>query len=109
MSLEVINKAREQITEESLKIGGALANFIEEHLNEVCKSEDVATHITAEGKSIEDLISKIADEARKNARNNVGCLTDEEVLQIIDDYYEIHIKPSSNTTSPGTIDILDLM
>lgn len=109
MSLEVINKAREQITEESLKIGGSLANFIEEHLNEVCKSEDVATHITAEGKSIEDLISKITSEARKNARNNVGCLTDEEVLQIIDDYYEIHIKPSSNTTSPGTIDILDLM
>lgn len=109
MSLEVINKAREQITEESLQIGGSLANFIEEHLNEVCKTEDVATHITAEGKSIEDLISKITSEARKNARNNVGCLTDEEVLQIIDDYYEIHIKPSSNTASPGTIDILDLM
>lgn len=109
MSLEVINKAREQITEESLKIGGSLANFIEEHLNEICKTEDVATHITAEGKSIEDLISKITSEARKNARNNVGCLTDEEVLQIIDDYYEIHIKPSSNTTGPGTIDILDLM
>ena len=104
MSLEVINKAREQITEESLKIGGSLANFIEEHL-----TEEVAKHITTEGKSIKDLISKITSEARKNAKNNVGCLTDEEVLQIIDDYYDIHAKPSSNITSPGTIDILDLM
>lgn len=109
MSLEVINKAREQITEESLQIGGSLANFIEEHLNEVCKTEEVAKHITAEGKSIKDLISKITSEAKKNAKDSIGCLSDEEVLQIIDDYYEIHIKPSSNTTSPGTIDILDLM
>ena len=109
MSLEVINKAREQITEEALKIGGSLANFIEEHLNEICKTEEVANHITAEGKSIKDLISKITSEARKNAKDNVGCLTNEEVLQIVDDYYDIHAKPSSNITSPGTIDILDLM
>lgn len=109
MSLEVINKAREQITKESLKIGGPLANFIEEHLNEVCKTEEAAKLITAEGKSIKDLISKITSEARKNAKDNVGCLTNEEVLQIVDDYYDIHAKPSSNITSPGTIDILDLM
>lgn len=111
MSLEAINKAREQITEESLKIGGSLANFIEEHLNKVCKTEEVAKHITAEGKSIKDLISKITSEAKKNAKNNVGCLTDEEVLQIIDDYYGIHTKSSSGSGNgnAGTIDILDLM
>lgn len=74
MSLEVINKAREQITEESLKIGGSLANFIEEHLNEVCKTEEVANHITAEGKSIKDLISKITSEARKMQRTMSDAL-----------------------------------
>lgn len=81
MSLEVINKAREQITKESLKIGGPLANFIEEHLNKVCKTEEAAKLITAEGKSIKDLISKITSEARKNAKSNVGCISDEEVIE----------------------------
>ena len=103
MSLEVINKAREQITKESLKIGGPLANFIEEHLNEVCKTEEAAKLITAEEKSIKDLISKITSEARKNAKNNVGCISDEEVIQMIDEYYGIH------SGSSGTIDILDLL
>lgn len=88
MSLEVINKAREQITKESLKIGGPLANFIEEHLNEVCKTEEAA---------------KLISEARKNAKNNVGCISDEEVIQMIDEYYGIH------SGSSGTIDILDLL
>ena len=93
MSLEVINKAREQITKESLKIGGPLANF----------TEEAAKLITAEGKSIKDLISKITSEARKNAKSNVGCISDEEVIQMIDEYYGIH------SGSFETIDILDLL
>ena len=45
MSLEVINKAREQITEESLEIKSALATFIEETINERCTTKGVANKI----------------------------------------------------------------
>lgn len=39
-NMEEINRARAKITDESQKIGGALAIFIEEHVNKACTTKE---------------------------------------------------------------------
>ena len=88
MSLEVINKAREQITEESLEIKSALATFIEETINERCTTKGVANKILDGKKTIKDLIDKITSEAKSKAKNGCAVLSDDEVREMILNYYE---------------------
>lgn len=85
--MEKINNAREKITKESQTIGGPLANFIEEHINKLCTNEAVAKKV--EAKSLKDLIKKIEDEARKNKTGNVGMISDADVIEMADEFYEI--------------------
>lgn len=100
--MEEINRARAKITDESQKIGGALAIFIEEHVNKACTTKDIAANV--EAKSLKDLIKKIEDKARENKTGNVGAVSDEEVRQMTDEFYGLRAK-----TGGDVIDVLDLI
>ena len=45
-----INEARKKITDESQEIGSSLAVFVEEHINSLCTTDEVAAQVTAKGK-----------------------------------------------------------
>lgn len=100
--MEEINRARTKITKESQDIGGALAIFIEEHVNKACTNEAVAKSV--QEKSLKDLIKKIENKARENKTGNVGCVSDEEVKEMTDEFYGLSVK-----TGGDVIDVLDLI
>lgn len=104
--MEKINEARAKITEESLKIKGALATFIEETINERCTTEEVANKILDGKKSIKDLINKIKKEAKTRSVKSVAVISDEEVKEMALKYYELDDTKASGTE---VVDILDLI
>ena len=104
--MERINEARAKITEESLKIKGALATFIEETVNEHCTTEEVANKILDGKKSIKDLINDIRNKAKEKAVNNMAAISDEEVREMVLKYYEID---ETKTQNAEVVDILDLI
>lgn len=104
--MERINEARAKITEESLKIKGALATFIEETINERCTTEEVANKILDGKKSIKDLINNIRNKAKEKAVNNMAAISDEEVREMVLKYYELDDTKASGTK---VVDILDLI
>lgn len=104
--MERINEARAKITEESLKIKGALATFIEETINERCTTEEVANKILDGKKSIKDLINNIRSKAKEKAVNNMAAISDEEVRGIVLKYFEIDETKAQNAE---VVDILDLI
>ena len=107
MSLEVINKAREQITDESLEIKSALATFIEETINERCTTKGVANKILDGKKTIKDLIDKITSEAKSKAKNGCAVLSDDEVREMILNYYELDKTEPAHKAK--VVDILELI
>ena len=104
--MERINEARAKITEESLKIKGALATFIEETINERCTTEEVANKILDGKKSIKDLINNITNKAKEKAVKNVAAISDEEVKEMVLKYYDIDETKAQNAE---VVDILDLI
>lgn len=104
--MDKINEARAKITEESLKIKGVLATFIEETINERCTSEEVANKILDGKKSIKDLINNIRNKAKEKAVNNMAAISDEEVKEMVLKYYELDDTKASGTE---VVDILDLI
>lgn len=104
--MEKINEARAKITEESLKIKGALATFIEETINERCTTEEVANKILDGKKSIKDLINDIRNKAKEKAVNNMAAISDEEVRGMVLKYFEIDETKAQNAE---VVDILDLI
>ena len=99
--MEEINRARAKITDESQKIGGALAIFIEEHVNRACTTKEIAANV--EAKSLKDLIKQIEDRARENKTGNVGCVSDEEVKEMTDEFYGL------SKSGGDVIDVLDFI
>ena len=104
--MEKINEARAKITEESLKIKGALATFIEETVNEHCTTEEVANKILDGKKSVKDLINDIRNKAKEKAVNNMAAISDEEVRGMVLKYFEIDETKAQNAE---VVDILDLI
>lgn len=106
-----ISNARQKITEESQKIGSSLAVFVEEHLNSLCTTDGVAAQVTAKGKSVSGCIKEITDTARKKAANGVACLSEEEVTEIINNYYGLNAteRKATRNAQDDVIDIFDLM
>lgn len=105
MSMDKINEARAKITKESTDIGGPLANFIEEHVNRFCTNEAVASKVMA--KPLKALIKKIENEARKNKTGNVGIVSDADVIEMTEQFYDL--KGAPKKAAPGVIDVLDLI
>lgn len=107
-----INSTRQKITEESQEIGSSLAIFVEERLNSLCTTDEVAAQVTAKGKSLSGCIKDITDAARKKAANGVACLSEEEVTELINNYYglkNLERKRTKTAQDDDVIDIFDLL
>lgn len=104
--MEEINRARAKITDESQKIGGPLAIFIEEHVNKACTTKEVAK--TVMDKPLTALIKEIEAEARKNKSGNVGMVSDAVVIEMTDEFYGLKASARS-AAAPGVVDVLDLI
>ena len=101
----MIDKAIAKITGEMMKIDTPLAIGIEEHLTEVCKSENVAEKLLDEGKSLKACCDKVTAEAKKRAKKGVAYIPPQEVFAMVDEYYGI-----SNVHEPAQkINVMDLM
>lgn len=107
MNMDKINEARAKITDESQKIGGPLANFIEEHINSHCTTIDVAAKVM--DRNLSDLIKKIEGEARKNKIGNIGMISDADVIEMTDEFYELKASAKPSAAAPGVVDVLDLI
>lgn len=107
MNMDKINEARAKITKESTDIGGPLANFIEEHVNEHCTTIDVAAKVM--DKSLKALVKLIEEQARKNKVGNVGAVSDAEVIEMTDEFYELKASAKPSAAAPGVVDVLDLI
>lgn len=105
--MERINEARAKITEESLEIKGALATFIEETVNGRCTTEEAANKILDGKKTIKDLIDKITSEAKSKAKNGCAVLSDDEVREMILNYYELDKTEPAHKAK--VVDILELI
>lgn len=114
--MELINKARMHVTEESLKIDKVDKNFvrlIEEHLNDICTTEGVANKLLDPKKSLLDFCKKCQDEARKKARANgtgVQCagFPDSVYYEMAEEYYNILPEDKEEVTT-NVIDITSLL
>lgn len=104
---ELINNARAEITEQSGKDGSPLAIFIEEYVNQHLTSAEVARKVS--GKNLPDLITKIKDRARSNAKNGVAMMSDEEVRQMTDEFYGLKAEARHEADTHQKVDILDLL
>lgn len=105
----MIDKAIGKITDEMMKIGTPLSRFVEEHLTEICKNEEVAEKLLAEDKSLKEICKKIEDAARKVMVGNQAQIPDAEVLQMARDYYEITDEDlNAKRVHSERVDILDL-
>ena len=101
----MIDKAIAKITDEMMKINTPLAIGIEEHLTEVCKSENVAAKLLDKGKSLKTCCDKVTAEARKRAQGGVAYIPPSEVFAMVDEYYGI-----SDVPEPAKkINVMDLL
>ena len=101
----MIDKAIEKITKEMMEIGDELAEKIEEHLTEICKTETIAQKLLKEGKSLKGACDTVVNEAQKSAKNNKACLISTEIFRIVEEYFEINPEDKAG----GRIDVLDLL
>lgn len=100
----MIDKAIAKITEEMMKIDTPLAQGIEEHLTEICKSEAVAEKILNPEKNLADICKTVTGEAKKRAKDGVAYIPPDEVFRMVDEYYGI-----GTASAKERIDIMDLL
>lgn len=103
---ELTDKAVAKITEEMMAMGTKNAVKIEEYLTERCKSDEVATKLLAENKSLKDCVKFCKNKARPQAENNAAMVTHEEVFEWVDEYYGI---TGIEAESTEVIDIMSLL
>ena len=102
----MINKAIAKITDEMMKSNNPAIRAIEEHLTNLCTSNEVAEKILVEGKTLNGAYNKMKEEARRFAggRHEI-CISDQEGFRIVDEYFGIN--QMERTTSK--INIIDLL
>ena len=100
----MINEAIAKITDEMVKMDDPLAQMIEEHLTEVCKTDQVAKKLLDPKKSLKKIHEKIWDEAKKRRIGNGAFIPDQEIYDMVDEYYGINQKAQA----AKTIDVMDM-
>lgn len=101
----MIDKAIKKITEEMMKKNDPLAQLIEEHLTEKCTTEGIAAKLLDPEKKLEEIHKKIWDEARKRRMGNGAFIPDQEIYDMIDEYYGI----AGRTAQADIINVLDMI
>ncbi len=120
---ELIDKAIAHITEQAMEIKHPFATFIEEHLTNICTTEDIANKLLDESKDLKEFCKNQLDEMREEARKGgTGLqgagLPDAEFYRRVENYYNINIvnvSNSNNIVKPVTksdkkiVNIMDLL
>ena len=101
----MINKAIAKITEEMMKMDDPLAQMIEEHLTKMCTTQSIAEKLLDSGKTLEGIHKKIWDEARRRKKKQGAFIPDQEIYDMIDEYYGISEAPPKTEG----INVLDLL
>lgn len=108
----MINEAIKKLTEEAMADGSSAFREIEEHLTNLCKTNDVAEKILVDGKTIKgayELIERRAEEMAKGKTGRVKiCVSPSEGFDIVDDYFGINDIKAGKGSAP-VIDVLDLL
>ena len=109
----MINKAIEKITREAMDMNDPFAFFIEDHLTEMCTTNNVAEKLLADDKSIKKIATRIRNQMEKEAKEaNPGKRSawwgapDAKLLKMVDEYYGL----DQATAKPEQedINVLDL-
>lgn len=109
----MINKAIEKITREAMDMNDPFAFFIEDHLTEMCTTNNVAEKLLADDKSIKKIATRIRNQMEKEAKEaNPGKRSawwgapDAKLLKMVDEYYGL----DQATAEPEQedINVLDL-
>lgn len=100
----MIEKAIAKVTDEMMKMDDPLAQMIEEHLTKNCNSERIAEKLLDPNKTLKEVHGKIWDEARTRRKGNGAYIPDQEIYDMVDEYYGI--TPASKA---DTINVLDLL
>ena len=113
MNMELINKARSEITEQSLILNNSFATFIEEYLNKICTTEKVAKKILNPDKTLKEFCDKCVKEAREIARKKGNGMQyagfpDAEYYERVERYYNISPEDKGKV-STNIIDITSLL
>ena len=101
----MINKAIAKITDEMMKMDDPLAQMIEEHLTKMCTTQSIAKKLLDPGKTLEGIHKKIWDEARKRQKGNGAFIPDQELYDMVDEYYNI-AGPAAQADSINVLDLL---
>jgi hypothetical protein len=108
----MINKALEKLEAELQKnIDNRTMIRVGDYVKEqIEKSETNSEKFLDEKKSLSGAIDKMRTEAKKAAVGGVGCLTDEEGLEIVHSYFGFEIYYISTSSASGVnVDLLDLL
>ena len=105
----MIDKAIAKLTREMMEANDPAIQTIEEHLTEVCTTDEIAEKILAEGKTLKGALKEIENVARERQKGNGGCVcvTDADGFLITDKYFDItHL---IGKAKQDNINILDLI
>lgn len=79
----------------------------EEHLTELCKTESVAKKILNNDKTLDKAYEEIKGKAKAKAVNGCACIPDEEVFEMLEEYYGITADDKEKKVN--VIDITELL
>lgn len=111
---ELLDKAIAHITEQAMKLDEQLTYMIEEHLTNICTTEQVANKLLDEEKTLEKLNKDIWNLASKRKKGNGAHIPDAEIFEISEKYYGIteedkNIKTVNKRQDKKIVNIMDLL
>lgn len=101
----MINEAIAKITDEMMKAGDEMTRTLEEYLTSICTNEKVAGKILNPDKTLKEFMKSLWDEALKRKVGMKAVITSDEIIPMLEQYYEITEEDkagfSSRKTAPG--------
>lgn len=85
----MINEAIAKITDEMMKAGDEMTRTLEEYLTSICTNEKVAGKILNPDKTLKEFMKSLWDEASKRKVGMKAVITSDEIIPMLEQYYEI--------------------
>lgn len=107
--MTIKDKVIEKVTQEMMKLDNPLAQMIEEHLTEKCSNEVVAAKLLSgleAGKTLKEISDQIWKKASEQKKGNCAFIPDAEVLEMVDEYFDI---AEQKAAPQEKVDIMDLL
>lgn len=103
----MINEAIAKITDEMMKAGDEMTRTLEEYLTSICTNEKVAGKILNPSKTLKGFVKSLWDEASKRQVGMKATMTSDEIIPMLEQYYEITEEDkagsSSRKAAPGKV------